>query len=539
MPRKPATLIVLALALALAGGGAHAHAVLLETTPSAGTVLDNAPETITLRFNEPVTPVSVRLISAAGTEAGAGSEATDTTVAIRPGGSLAPGTWFVSWRVVSADAHPVSGTFAFAVGQPSAHLASPATDRGSGWAVLVVANRAIMTAALLLLAGGIGFLAVVRRQNEAAWRHFRPGLATMAGVASVTLALGIGLQGALLADVPASAFFDPATWHLGASSTRGSAGMLALAGVALVIAGLYPPAGWPGRAIATAGAGCMMASFLLSGHTASAQPRWAVAPALLAHVGLAAFWLGSLLPLLSEMGRNEGERAGLVERFSRLAVVAVPVLVVAGAVLAAIHFGWTRPVLSGSYGMLLLAKVSIVAAMVVLAAINRYRLMPRLHMESGGAARHLRLTIGGELTLGLLVLAVTAALSQSVPPRAHVAGNMSVTHVVHDAPRIATASLRGFHATATLGTDDNGGDVLEFRFFGADGSPLRAAEATIRLSSPGAGIAPLTQTVPIGSGGAARLTGQALAMPGPWRIRAEVLISDFDRLAFEMDLPAR
>lgn len=33
---------------------------------------------------------------------------------------LAQGTYMVSWRVVSADGHPISGAFTFSIGKPSA-----------------------------------------------------------------------------------------------------------------------------------------------------------------------------------------------------------------------------------------------------------------------------------------------------------------------------------------------------------------------------------------------------------------------------------
>ena len=51
-PRLAAAML-LTILLAAASEGAHAHAVLVESTPVDGAVLESAPDRVTLRFNEP------------------------------------------------------------------------------------------------------------------------------------------------------------------------------------------------------------------------------------------------------------------------------------------------------------------------------------------------------------------------------------------------------------------------------------------------------------------------------------------------------
>ena len=61
----PSAVRVLLLALALAAlqsGPALAHAVLIESVPADGERLDRAPSELRLQFNEPVSPVTVRLL---------------------------------------------------------------------------------------------------------------------------------------------------------------------------------------------------------------------------------------------------------------------------------------------------------------------------------------------------------------------------------------------------------------------------------------------------------------------------------------------
>lgn len=54
------------IACVLAAGPAWAHAVLLDTGPADGAALAEPPAAVVLRFNEPVAPVSVRILDGSG-----------------------------------------------------------------------------------------------------------------------------------------------------------------------------------------------------------------------------------------------------------------------------------------------------------------------------------------------------------------------------------------------------------------------------------------------------------------------------------------
>lgn len=45
----------------------HAHAALVDSKPASGTILMQAPQTASLRFNEPVAPLLLKLIRPDGT----------------------------------------------------------------------------------------------------------------------------------------------------------------------------------------------------------------------------------------------------------------------------------------------------------------------------------------------------------------------------------------------------------------------------------------------------------------------------------------
>ena len=127
----------LLLALATPPRPAAAHAVLVEARPADGERLDAAPAEVTLRFDEPVVPVAVRLLDAAGAEVpGVVVEGRGETVMVRPPAPLPRGAYLLSYRVTSVDTHPVAATLRFGVGvDPAAGgSADAAPDPAVRWA---------------------------------------------------------------------------------------------------------------------------------------------------------------------------------------------------------------------------------------------------------------------------------------------------------------------------------------------------------------------------------------------------------------------
>src|SRR5437868_12768164 len=147
---------------------ASAHAVLLRTDPSPQTTVKKAPTAVKLDFSEPVEvsfgAVRVFDVDATRVDTGTISRASgnrEVSVAVRP---LNEGTYTVTWRVVSADGHPVHGGFSFYVGAPSA--ISPVAVSGNqgagrviGWGYGVV--RFVWFGAFLALVGMVALRAWV------------------------------------------------------------------------------------------------------------------------------------------------------------------------------------------------------------------------------------------------------------------------------------------------------------------------------------------------------------------------------------------
>lgn len=118
--------------------------------------------------------------------------------------------------------------------------------------------------------------------------------------------------------------------------------------------------------------------FPLSGHAATAEPRWLTTPSLALHTLAVAFWLGAFWPLLALL-RDPTPSIAAVRRFSLLAVPTVALLVATGLVIAVVQVERARQPWSS---LLLLAKFAGVAGLITLAARNRLSLTRRSMQET-------------------------------------------------------------------------------------------------------------------------------------------------------------
>lgn len=209
---------------------------------------------------------------------------------------------------------------------------------------------------------------------------------------------------------------DPSLQALVMHSPASVAFTWRLAGLMLIVVGLRI-SGAPGAAIGMLGAMLALAAFAQVGHTAADPDRSVASLLLLAHLLVVAFWFGALVPLYVITGHEALSTAARVaDRFSALAVWLIPVLFVAGLILAALLLGSVAR-LATPYGQLLLAKIAGFAVLIVLASINRWHLLPGLKRGSPGACVAFQRSVLAEILLVTAVLCITAVLTTFYSPR--------------------------------------------------------------------------------------------------------------------------
>jgi copper transport protein len=378
-------------------GPAFAHAALVESTPVDGAVLDTAPREVVLRFSEPVkvTDGSLRVYDDRAVRvdrAEASLDAGDSVLRLPLPADLVEGTYLVSWRVLSEDSHVIKGGFVFSVGTVSGtrEALAGAVDEPSdrGYRIAAGIARGLGYAGALLAVGGVVFLALVAGSRRARVAETRV-LTGAALIAIVAAGAAVLVQTAITSGIGRSAFTDGALVRDTLADAFGTSMIVRSLGLVMLVAGLaiaaqlpvaqrYLPAG--------VGAACVVASFPLAGHTRTATPRLLVVIADIAHAAAVAVWFGGLVFLVmalrtrSRHGDREGEPddgAGvLVQRFSRLATLAVAVVAASGISYAVAQTRSIDAITTTTYGRLLLIKVALVLVIGAFAFRNRRRWVP-------------------------------------------------------------------------------------------------------------------------------------------------------------------
>ena len=411
-------LVVWAVITIGCGGSAAAHPTLLFTEPGADTAVSDAPQAITLIFNETVTigRHAVVLLDKDGREVpmGAAETARDGHVVIaRPTATLPPGTYTVRWSATGTDGDQLEAEIRFGVG----YALSSAASGGGGPAI------SWLDAGLrwLLFAGfGVAFGGLIGERVTASARAENPRLrglrSPIVGAVLVAAAAVVGLGAQLVADAGTVSVL----W-------RGGSGPVVCTEAAGLLAALVVIA--TGRRI-----WALLPLLVVIGaegwrsHAQVAAPGWgAVLTGV--HLGAAAIWVGALVQTARAVLAWRHERAAVrwvLAGYLRLAAATFTVVITTGVISALLLIPLSQ-VFSTSYGRVLLVKLGLVAAATGLALTGRLILrsdirLPKLpsdirlpKLPSDIRLPKLPSVIRAEGVILIVVLAASATLV-STPP---------------------------------------------------------------------------------------------------------------------------
>jgi len=551
-----ATLIGLLVATGLPSP-AYAHAVLESTSPEADSLIQEAPTQVVLTFSEPVSPVPdrVRVIAPDGSRVDRNEPRTSGQQLIIPLEPLTqPGTYLVSFRVISADSHPVYGTFSFSYKQVSPGGPPEAADvapTGFVVAALPVA-RWIGYAGLVLFVGAALVLTLLwprRLSRRGPLRMARIG----AGLVALGTLLALALQvpyvaGGGLGDVTGSDVREVLGSQYGAAHLV----RLGVVGAALVLLqAIAKGRAWHADKTLLAVLGAVgVGTWSVSGHAAATPVPTVSIAADMVHLAAMSIWVGGLVMLaLFLLPRGTAaELAAIVPVWSRWAAYAVGALVLTGIAQGLLEVNPLSTLFSTTYGWVLVAKVALVAVVLGVALMSR-RLVPRIagaedeasvasddeawadegandegerRDGASAAARRLRTLVVVEAAIAAVIVAVTSVLVQLTPARTAAApdeaGGGGVPSVVLQQPTF----------TLDVIVDPGRVGVNQIHMFARtpDGRPRSVVEWRVTASQPSAGIEgvdaavlPITDDHAIGT--------IELRPAGDWTIRFELRFDEF------------
>lgn len=503
---------------------AFAHASLVASTPPAGAVLPQAPAAVRLAFNEPVSPLLVKIIRPDGSARDiAHVQARDTDLEVPLPALDQHGSYGLSWRVISADGHPVGGTLTFSIGDKgTGPVLVPKTDPGR--AFLVWLSRLGGYVGLFF---GIGLAvchALAARRGDG--RRLAFGLLALGGVATV---LNVGLLGIDALDRPVAGLLSFDSWRMGCSTSFGLSAALALAALACAAAVWCVAAPAARRPLSAMALILLGASLAASGHASSALPAWLARPAVWLHGLAVALWVGSLIPLAHALEREA--EPGLLRRFSGLIPAVLLVLFISGGGLVYLQFDALSSLWLTAYGRVLALKLALVAVLVGLGAYNRYRLTDAVLRAQSGACHAMRRVIQVECLLAFAILAVVALWRFTPPPRA-LAGMSEAPAAVFAHIHAEAAMANLFFTPPARGRSA----TLRLQLFDPDMAPLAAQEVDVSFSNTQAGVEPIV--FPAGKTGDGAWQVEKIELPGmpSWHVRVDALVSDFERISLETAL---
>lgn len=252
----------------------------------------------------------------------------------------------------------------------------------------------------MLICGGIvaAGLAFVSRVHTVRCRWW-----PWAVLAIVGAVFGFALKGAALTGTVDGAW-NTEMLALLWSTQQGTALALHLGGAAILLMAAMTSKG----DLAVAGGVLFLAGFVVTGHVAD-QEQFLLQAILILHLVIASYWIGILGPLIRLSQTDAAHASRLGEAFGRTALAAIPVLLLAGGVLAVMLLDSVNQLFSTEYGRVLLLKLLAVSGMLLLGALNKLRHVPAL--VATGDGRALARSVRLEAVVAGIVLLATASFS--------------------------------------------------------------------------------------------------------------------------------
>ncbi len=546
--RRVAAVCFVMLMLAVFGNDrqASAHAFLAGSDPAANAILPVSPTTVKMTFTERLEQdgTSAWLVDHTGARIDGTSfaltGAKELTLTLPSG--LANGTYSVVWKDLSSDdGHPATGYIPFTIGTAADQQAitAPTGDNAASGAPQWLRTTSRWAAFLGLFACAaiwpvwVVAISPIARRTPGAMTAIVPVLAPLA-MAALTLAI-LGNLFALLVQAaePGGAYGD--TLRSTLENTRYGKLMIArfvLLGIHAVLLSFVGWV-WPWRkpeitVFALGSSVALVTPFSLISHASAKESgrSFSIAGDMV-HLATASIWAGGtalLLALLLALRKHLPSSqlrafvAGVLPRFSMLAIAAWLCLVATGVYAAWLDIGSWRALRHTDYGHAFLIKMAIALIVLGFGAFHLLLLTKRVWQPREGErwAQRFVGSLGLEVIAVVAVLLVTGWLT-SEPPAREAATNAAPEQAMTMEYTLTASNTTG-KLTLSPGTPGPNHVVLTL-----DATNVPAdAEALLRLTSPDPSFGQQEFEMTAAGANSWTLDGSQFSLAGDWSVIAIV-----------------
>jgi len=316
------------------------------------------------------------------------------------------------------------------------------------FAFISVLLRGITLALEALTVGGVIFVMTIARKTSSSMVHDLSRFPILfSTLLAITQVLFVGATSAILmnsADL---------TWADVIGARYCAAGAVIVVGAFLV--GGFARAQcakfvWP--------AGCVLilVGTVMTSHSAARlEHRIELALLTLVHHATAAAWIGGLPYLLWALREapNREVAQSITSRFSRMAMIAVPILISAGAVMALVYVGNLGALTGTTYGIMLSSKMTLTALLILLGALN-LRIIRAVRAGASADLLPLRRFGEAEVGIGFTIILAVASLTSAPPAIDVTAGRVTIPEIAErmkpEWPRMRTPALADLSPASPL-----------------------------------------------------------------------------------------
>lgn len=405
-----------------------AHAYLENSNPADQSHIQTAPEKVTLVFNEEIEAdfplIEVKDSSGKQVETGKTtvSKKNNHMVEASLPADLKADVYSVSWRVVSADGHAVTGIISFKLGDTKATFqAAEVPSSGTDLQISSI-QKAILYIGFSLFIGVLLFGLGLYPRKEQITEKISGRLKKVTWIAlallGVALFMQLFIQTSITTGVSISESFGPSKLVAFLTTKTGyiwnSELIVWLLLAIFTIMMFFKKKQWSWFSLLTESAliGYLIFAKAQNGHAAASADKIVSISADMLHMIAASVWVGGILVLLFVLPQT-GKAREVWSRFAIVAIIAVASILVSGLLMAVMNLGQMANLFTTNYGKILLFKIGLFLLMALL-GLGHY-----IYIKLKNQRLPFK-TILMELIIGTIILVVASVLTnvQTPPPPA-------------------------------------------------------------------------------------------------------------------------